>query len=72
MRKQRIEVGDTIRNPENGLIGVLKKDDVRENYYVEGYHEVAGKWQTAGGSIRDYQKWDLHQKGDKENVDKQN
>ncbi|MGD6871243.1 hypothetical protein ACQCU1_03485 [Sutcliffiella horikoshii] len=55
MRKQHIEVGDFIRNPENGLVGVLKKEDNRENYYVEGYHEYAGKWQTAGGSLKDYQ-----------------
>ena len=65
MRKPKIEVGDTIRNPENGLIGVLKKEADRENYYVEGHHEIAGKWQTAGGTLKDYQKWDSYHKGDK-------
>ncbi|TYS67066.1 hypothetical protein FZC76_16200 [Sutcliffiella horikoshii] len=64
----KIEVGDTIRNPENGLVGILKKVEGSENYYVEGHHEYAGKWQTAGGSLRDYQKWDLMKKGDKESV----
>ncbi|WP_342515484.1 hypothetical protein [Sutcliffiella sp. FSL R7-0096] len=68
MSKQRIEVGDTIRNSENGLIGVLKKEVDRKNYYVEGYHEYAGKWQTAGGSLSDYQKWDLYQKGENDNI----
>lgn len=63
MRKQQIEVGDTIRNPENGLVGVLKKEADRENYYVEGIYGNNTKWQTAGGSLKDYRKWDLYQKG---------
>lgn len=59
MRKVQIDIGDTLRNPYNGLVGVLKKEESRENYFVEGYHEYAGKWQTAGGSLKDYQNWDL-------------
>ncbi|WP_339147623.1 hypothetical protein [Sutcliffiella sp. BMC8] len=66
--RNKIEVGDIIRNPENGLVGVLKKEEGRDNYFVEGHHEYAGKWQTAGGSLRDYQKWDLYQKGENDNI----
>jgi len=60
--RNKIELGDLIRNPENGLVGVLKKEEGRENYFVEGHHEYAGKWQTAGGLLKDYQKWDLMKK----------
>ncbi|MCM3618761.1 hypothetical protein M3936_14315 [Sutcliffiella horikoshii] len=62
MMKPKIEVGDTIRNPENGLVGVLKKEEDRENYYVEGTYGNNAKWQTAGGSLKDYRKWDLMRK----------
>lgn len=34
--RSKIEVEDIIRNPENGLIGALKKEADRENYYVDG------------------------------------
>ncbi|NMH72765.1 hypothetical protein HF078_06750 [Bacillus sp. RO2] len=50
--RNKIEVEDLIRNPENGLVGILKKEEGRKNYYVDGEHEYAGKWQTAGGSLK--------------------
>lgn len=61
---EKIEVRDLIRNPETGLVGELKKEGDYDNYYVVGDHPIAGRWQTTGGKLKDYQRgWKLFKKG---------
>ncbi|MGD6832593.1 hypothetical protein ACQCT5_10540 [Sutcliffiella halmapala] len=60
MRKE-MEVGDQVRNHETGLVGVLKKLDDSHLYYVEGNHEIAGKWVTGYDHLWKFKKsWQLY------------
>ncbi|MCM3620524.1 hypothetical protein M3936_23500 [Sutcliffiella horikoshii] len=53
-----------IINSERWVNWSFKENTNKENYYVAVYHEYADKWQAAGGTLRDYQKWDLYKKAE--------
>ncbi|MCM3618762.1 hypothetical protein M3936_14320 [Sutcliffiella horikoshii] len=44
MIKVELEPGDRVKNLENEVVGILRKEE--KLYYVEGNHFYAGYWKT--------------------------
>lgn len=62
MKKQRLEVGDEVINEDN-LVGTLKRLENEGLYYVEGFHDLAGKWTTGYDHLWKFeQSWRLYRR----------
>lgn len=58
-----MEVGDLVIS-KDGLVGELKKQEIGSLYYVEGYHDLAGKWVTGYDYLQAFKKtWKVYKKG---------
>lgn len=53
--KQKLKAGDRVQNTETKLVGTLKQHDNDGLYYVEGEHELAGKWVTGYDTLREFE-----------------
>ena len=54
--REKLKAGDRVQNKETKLVGTLKQHENEGLYYVEGEHELAGKWVTGNDKLRAFEK----------------